>query len=113
MANEARLKYGAFTLGGPELGGIVHLRSELPELIALGTDAWLEFRQGIPPLGGPHAITIKPVFGMPAALEVTTPECAFRYELVRMEADTAGRFLVMQRTYVSPSYQQFLESRRG
>jgi hypothetical protein len=108
MANEARLKYGTFTLGGAELGdGVVHLRSDLPEVVAIGMDALVEFMRAIPPLGGPHA-----EWNMPAKrLHVVTPECQFTYEHLRTERDTAGWYFLFRLVYTSDGYQEFLASR--
>ena len=94
MAGEARLKYSTVQLrADPE--GIVHLDPVvLPDIIAVGIDVWVEFRNEVWPLGGPHAeITAK------GRLHVVTPEAEFTYQHVRTEKDTAGWYFVMLLTY--------------
>lgn len=106
MANEARLRYGTFSLrAAPD--GVVHLEGDLPEVIALGIDAWVEFRTEVWPLGGPHAEASIPAPGS-ARLHVVTPEAQFTYEQVRMEQDTAGWYLVMRLTFTDNTYRAFL-----
>ena len=106
MANEARLRYGTFSLrAAPD--GVVHLEGDLPEVIALGTDAWVEFVNEVWPLGGPHAEATIVAQGQ-ARLHVVTPEAQFTYEFVRVERDTAGWYLVMRLTFTDSTYRAFL-----
>jgi len=104
MAGEARLRYPTFQLrADPQ--GVVHLDPvKLPEVIAMGIDAWVEFRKEIWPLGGAHA-TI-PGKGR---LHVVTPEAEFEYETLRIEKDTAGWYLVMRLTYTDATYRAFID----
>lgn len=107
MSGEARLKYGTFTLGGAELGdGVVHLRSPLPEVVAIGMDALVEFIKGVPPLGGPHA----EMSAVTKRLTVTTPEATFAYEHIRPERDSAGWYFLFKLVETSDGYQEFLAS---
>lgn len=106
MANEARLRYGTFSLrAAPD--GVVHLEGDLPEVIALGTDAWVEFVNEIWPLGGPHA-QARIVSQGKAWLHVVTPEAEFTYDYLRVEKDTAGWYLVMRLTHTNRTYAEFL-----
>lgn len=112
MTAPARMRYETFTLGGEEVGdGVVHLRSRLPEVIALGIDSAREFMNSTPPLGGPHAtwvgVTAK---GKPAQLVVETPECSFAYTVHDVKRDVAGWYFVMRRTYVSDTYHAWVET---
>lgn len=100
-----RTKYGTFSLGSETPGGVVHLRSELPELIALGKDAFVEIENGVWPLGGPHA----EIDTVRHQLHFTTPECRFSYQAGRRLRDSAGWYMVMRLVYVSPEYDLFLE----
>lgn len=109
MANEARLRYGTFDLGSPDVGGVVHLRSELPEVVAVGTDAMLEMIKGIWPLGGPHCEVA--MDRRPPRFHVVTPECEFTYEHLRTEKDTAGWYFLFRLVYTSDGYQTFLALR--
>lgn len=112
MIAPARMRYETFTLGGAEVGdGVVHLRSRLPEVIALGIDSAREFMNRTPPLGGPHAtwvgVTAK---GKPAQLVVETPECSFQYTVAGVKRDVAGWYFVMRRTYISDTYHAWVET---
>lgn len=112
MARPARLRYGTFSLGSDELGGVVHLRSALPEVIALGHDAWMEIYRGIWPLGGPHA-ELQARLNQATRLHVVTPECEFTYEVMKLERDSAGMYVLMRRVFVSTSYAAFAEALQG
>lgn len=105
-----RLKYGTFALGTDSLigEGVVHLRSELPEVVAIGMDALVEFMRGIPPMGGPHAemnLDTK-------RLNIVTPEAEFTYEHIRPESDIQGWYFLFRLIYTSPNYQAFLATRQ-
>jgi hypothetical protein len=108
LSRPARTRYGTFTLGGAELGdGIVHLRSDLPEVVAIGHDALVEFMKQIPPLGGPHAemnMTTK-------RLHVVTPEAEFTYEHIQPERDSEGWYFLFRLVWTSSTYQEFLAMR--
>jgi hypothetical protein len=108
----ARTRYGTFSLGSEQIGGLVHLRSALPEVIALGIDAWMEILRGEWPLGGPHAELQAAIDG-PTRLHVVTPECEFTYEVMSRELDSAGPYALMRRVFVSTAYHAFAESLRG
>lgn len=109
-----RTRYGAFTLGSDTPQGLVHLRSELPEIVAIGTDAMLEMMNGVWPLGGPHCeVRVDPlgVLNGTSRIHVTTPECEFTYEHVRTEHDSAGWYFLFKLVYTSDTYQEFLAMR--
>jgi hypothetical protein len=109
-----RLRYGTFDLGSETPGGIVHLRSALPEIVAIGHDALMEMRMGVWPLGGPHCDVQPPSeMGDAARLHVVTPECEFTYELVSTQRDSAGWYFLFRRVYVSTAYHTFAEALRG
>jgi hypothetical protein len=107
MADPARLRYGTFDLGSPEVGGVVHLRSDLPEVVAIGMDALVEIIRGEWPLGGPHAEMNMAT----KRLHVVTPECEFTYEHIRAEYDSAGWYFLFRLVYTSSTYQEFLAMR--
>lgn len=110
MTAPARMRYETFTLGGEEVGdGVVHLRSRLPEVIALGIDSAREFMNSTPPLGGPHATWVA-TGTKPAQLVVETPECSFAYTFHDLKRDVAGWYFVMRRTYVSDTYHAWVET---
>jgi hypothetical protein len=113
MTAPARMRYETFTLGGEEVGdGVVHLRSRLPEVIALGIDSAREFMNSTPPLGGPHATWVIDAGGggLPSTLVVETPECSFQYTVAGVKRDVAGWYFVMRRTYVSDTYHAWVET---
>ena len=102
-----RRRYGTFQLGNNGTGdGVVHLKSSLPEVVAIGIDAWQEFRTGISGpylLGGPHAeITGK------GRLHVVTPEAEFTYQVFETCQDAAGWYFLARLTYTSDKYAEFL-----
>lgn len=102
-----RERWGGFALSGDK-DGIVHLDSELPEVVAIGHDVLVEFIRKTPPLGGEHAdmnTTTK-------LLHVITPEAEFTYEFLRPEHDAHGWFFLFKRVYVSTAYAQWLETRQ-
>lgn len=118
-----RLRYGTFNLRlDPE--GVTHLEGELPEVIALGANAALDFHNGTPPLGGPHAewrsgsdpVTVTGPSGLPelvgatkyARLHVTTPEAEFTYQAFGAKQDSEGWYFLMRLTFTSKSYHEFL-----
>lgn len=102
-----RTRYGTFHLGSDTPQGLVHLRSELPEVIAVGTDAMLEMIKGVWPLGGPHC----EVSGDRRTFMVTTPEAEFTYGHVRTESDSAGWYFLFKLVHTSDTYQEFLAMR--
>lgn len=105
MARPTRTRYGTFTLGGAELGdGVVHLRSDLPEVVAIGMDALVEFMKAVPPLGGPHA---EWQAGL-KRLHVVTPECEFTYEHLNTLQDSDGWYFLFRLVWTSDTYQAFL-----
>ena len=108
-ARPERLRYGTFTLGSDTADGVVHLRSQLPEVIAVGIDTALEFQHHTPPLGGQHATWVAGITE-PAQLVVETPECAFTYQVIGIKADSAGWYFLMKRTYVSDAYHAWVET---
>lgn len=102
-----RRRYGTFNLGSNGTDdGVVHLRSRLPEVVAIGIDAWQEFRTGLSGpgrLGGPHAeITAK------GRLHVVTPEAEFTYQVFETCQDSNGWFFLARLVYTSDKYQEFL-----
>jgi hypothetical protein len=107
VARPARTRYGTFHLGSDTPQGLVHLRSELPEVIAIGKDAMLEMIKGVWPLGGPAT----EVSTDRKRVHVTTPECEFTYEHIRTERDTAGWYFLFKLVYTSDTYQEFLSMR--
>lgn len=108
--NPERMRWPTITLRG-DAQGIVHLESELPEVIAMGIEAVLEFKDGKFPLGGPHA-EFKPATAFQVArLHVVTPECEFTYEFLDQRDDKAGRYYLLRRTYVSSGYAAWVNSR--
>lgn len=99
-----RTRYGGFELGaGPD--GIVHLKSRLPEVVAIGDDVLVDFIRGELP-GGPHA-TMNTTTRM---LHIVTPECEFTYECLHPERDVHGWFFLFKRVYVSSAYPAWLET---
>lgn len=107
MPRPARTRYGTFTLGGAELGdGIVHLRSSLPEVVAIGMDALVEIMNGTPPLGGPHAEMNMHT----KRLHVVTPECEFTYEHLRTEQDAEGWYFLFRLVYTSSAYAAWVRT---
>jgi hypothetical protein len=77
----------------------VHLRSDLPEVVAIGTDALSEMIRGVWPLGGPHCeVRTLPA---PSRFNVVTPECEFTYGHLRTERDTAGWYFLFKLVYTS------------
>lgn len=106
MPRPARLKYATFTLHG-DAQGIVHLDSELPEVVAIGMDVIVDFIRQTPPLGGPHA----EMNTQTRLLNIDTPECRFTYECIRPEYDTEGWFFLFKRVYVSSGYAAWVATR--
>lgn len=104
-----RLRYGTFDLGSETPGGIVHLRSALPEIVAIGMDAMLEMIKGVWPLGGPHCEWNPQTL----RLHIVTPECEFTYAHASTERDSAGCYFLFRRVYVSTAYHAFAEALRG
>lgn len=102
-----RTLYGTFTLRGTP-DGVVHLDGELPEVVAIGMDAWRDFRLGIPVLGGPHAECKPAGQGHGAQLHVTTPEAEFTYELFSGQQDADGLYVLARLTFTSATYHAFL-----
>lgn len=102
-----RTQYGTFTLHGDK-DGVVHLQGELPEVVAIGYDAWQEFWRGEPQLGGPHAVVREATVNRPAQLHVTTPEAEFVYEAMSRERDADGYYVLARLIYTSSSYHAFL-----
>jgi hypothetical protein len=100
-----RTSYGTFTLRG-DAEGVVHLEGELPEVVAIGMDAWREFYLGIPQLGGPHA-EVRLVNNRPQ-LHVTTPEGEFIYEPFSGEQDKDGYYVLARLIFTSSTYHAFL-----
>lgn len=113
MTSPERMRYGTFVLGGEGEHGLegnpVHLRSRLPEIIAMGTDSAREFMDRVPPLGGPHAEWVVDALN-PAKLVVETPECSFVYQVVALKTDSAGWYFIMRRAYVSEAYSAWVET---
>jgi hypothetical protein len=102
-----RRQYGTFQLGDDGTGdGVIHLKSSLPEVVAIGIEAWQEFRTGISGpgrLGGPHAdITAK------GRLHIVTPECGFTYQVFATCSDTDGWYFLARLEYTSSKYAEFL-----
>lgn len=106
MTRPARLKYATFTLRG-DAQGIVHLDSELPEVVAIGMDVIVDFIRKTPPLGGEHAEMNTGT----RLLHIDTPECSFTYECIRPEYDTEGWFFLFKRVYVSSAYAGWVATR--
>lgn len=109
MSSPERLRFETFNLGSDEVGGVVHLRSRLPEVIAVGTDAALEFMHHTPPMGGDHASWINDAT-KPAQLVIETPECMFAYQVAGLKTDSAGWYFVMRRVWVSETYSAWVET---
>lgn len=103
-----RNSYGTFSLGSPPNDPVVHLRSELPEIVAIGMDVIVDFIRETPPLGGPHAemnLTTK-------RLHIVTPESEFTYEHVRPEHDMWGWYFVFKLVHSSnDSLSELLKAR--
>lgn len=102
-----RHRYGTFVLGEDGTGdGVMHLKSPLPEVIAIGIDAWQEFRTGLSGpgmLGGPHAeVTAR------GRLHVVTPEAEFTYQVFETCQDSNGWYFLARLIYTSAAYQEFL-----
>lgn len=105
-----RTSYGTFTLRGDK-DGVVHLEggeNALPEVIAIGISAVMEFRTGEPPLGGPHADFQPPTDTRPARLHITTPEAEFTYEVFASAQDADGWYYLWRLTFTSSTYHAFL-----
>jgi hypothetical protein len=105
----ARTRYGTFHLGSDTPQGLVHLRSDLPEVVAIGQEAMTEMIKGIWPLGGPHCEVS--LHARPPHFHITTPECEFTYQHLRTEKDTAGWYFLCRLVYTSDTYQEFLAMR--
>jgi hypothetical protein len=107
MANEARLRYGTFRLrAAPD--GVIHLDPvELPEVVAIGSDAMLEMLKGVWPLGGPHC----DVRRSGRRIHVVTPEAVFTYDHIATKTDTAGPYFLFRLTYTNDTYRAFLAGR--
>lgn len=101
-----RLSYGSFTIGAGK-DGVVHLQSELPDVVAIGMEPLVDFIRGNPPMGGPHV----EMNVQTRILHFDTPECSFTYECLRPEQDSEGWFFLFKRVYVSSAYPQWLETR--
>lgn len=106
-SHKDRRRYGTFSIGGDGSDdGIVHLKSELPEVVAIGIDAWQEFRTGLSgpgALGGPHAeVTAK------GRLHIVTPECEFTYQVFETCQDSNGWYFLARLEYTSSKYTEFL-----
>lgn len=111
LGNHAdRRRYGTFHIGDDGSGdNVIHLKSELPEVVAIGIEAWQEFRTGLAGpgmLGGPHAeITAK------GRLHIVTPEAEFTYQVFETCQDSNGWYFLARLTHTNSTYAEFLAGR--